>query len=177
MDIHKHCHLVFTRNTIRNPEIIIRYERIMAYLDFFILWDRRLIPDNGKESNIYGMKSVIVVSKDALGSDHIRVAATLPSGHPLRTLLAQESVNDFVITNGKGQAPFFFEKELKELKRLLGFAADLLFEYGNIFGIIHDVQKPLGIQNITGPCSYRSYHRQRPLNVSCTSVNRSYRKR
>ncbi len=136
-----------------SPENITKHRRelITAYLDFFMLCDKLIISEIGQESIILEIKSLILLSRDALGPGHIRTAVNLPTGHAVRRLFAQAAAKDFVVSKRKGQEPFIFAKEVDELPE---FAADLLLECGNIFANIFITSKTLfGSGTLQGPVS------------------------
>lgn len=103
---------------------------IKAYLDLAVLCNKLLLQDNNDDIFFHRMKMCILASRNSFSPEHIRTAVTLPCGHVVRKLFAQAAVKDFMLSRIKGQPPFKFETELKELE---GFAADLAFACGDIF--------------------------------------------
>lgn len=107
--------------TIDGPRVI------AAYLGFFILADRidLLGPFN---TIISRMDSTLALSEHALQPEHIRAAAQLPRGHPVRKLFAQACTLSYMadINNRLPNNKFRFRKELADIE---SFASDLLQEF------------------------------------------------
>jgi hypothetical protein len=80
------------------------------------------------DSVLQGIRSLLS-SRTALLPEHIRTAAQLPYGHPLRNLIAQACVKSYAWSlqlggrNGGNKRRFRFQEELDTLE---GFAADLV---------------------------------------------------
>lgn len=67
------------------------------------------------------VKDIIAECRQALRSEHIRAAAVLRDGHPLRKLVALAAVPSFLRRYTKGSFPY--QEEVQEVD---GFAQDLL---------------------------------------------------
>jgi hypothetical protein len=77
------------------------------------------------------MRITLSENRQALRPVHVRTAIKLPDGHPVRQLLAEAAVVDYMDAQTRVGGKFWLSKEMEEHK---AFAADLLIACGALWG-------------------------------------------